>query len=89
MGPGNKSANRGVVTGVSQVYRCRDRGVRRQIKDRILYFSDRRHGRERLCEQILNDANVDWDSRLGQICVVPGSIHKVSVSSDAPQQQPQ
>jgi hypothetical protein len=55
----------------------------------MLYFSDRRHGRERLCEQILDDADVDWDTLLGQICVVPVSMYKLarypSLCSDTPQ----
>ena len=38
---------------------------------RALYFRNRRHRRERLRKQILNDTHIDGDSGLGEVCVVP------------------
>jgi hypothetical protein len=44
---------------------------RRDIGAMWSYFGDRRHGREWLREQILNNADVNWDPSLGQVCVIP------------------
>ena len=46
-------------------------GRQPRTRSGLLYFRNRRHWRERLGEQILNDAHVDGDSGLGEVCIVP------------------